>query len=413
MQQNISYQFRLRDAFLGAQNLLIAIGALVLAPILTGLDPNVALFTAGVGTLLFQLITKGKVPVFLGSSFAFVAPTIYSVQAWGIPATLCGLAVSSVAYFIIAALVWRKGLAPIQRFLPPIVTGTVILSIGLVLSPAAVHMASGRSGDGLLVLYTQETAFLLAGISFACALLTRFFAKGWVALLPIFIGVMVSYMVAVYIGVVDFSPLAAAPWFHVPNFVFPEWSSAAVALMFPIALVSAVDHVGGIYAISAVTGKRFVEDPGLHRTLAGSGVSIAMASTIGGPPNTPYAEVTAGVAITKAFNPAIMTWSAIIAIALSSVGKVGAFLQTIPAPTMGGILLILFGTISVVGVQLLATAKVDLMKPRAMTVIGSILVVAVGGLSIPMGSFTMGGMGLGGLVGVILNAILPADAPDA
>ena len=406
------YNFRLKDAFFGAQTLLIALGALVMMPMLTGFDPNVALLTCGLGTLLFQVITRGRVPVFLGSSFAFLPAMIFSVSEWGIPATLGGLAASGVAYCLMAALIRLRGLQTLERWLPPLVTGPVIISIGLILAPIAVNMASGLTGDGSIVLFTGTQALLMAGTSLGVALATRLFAKGWFSLLPILAGVLAGYVMALFIGAVDFTAMNEAAWFQFPTLVQPTWHWPAAVLFFPIAVVSAVEHVGDVLAISAITGKRYLVDPGAHRTLLGDGLATTLAACMGGPPNTTYSEVTAGVAITKAYNPALMTWAALFAITLSCIGKMGALLQSVPAPVMGGLMILLFGTIATVGIHLLVESKPDLMSPRSMTIVGIILVVPIGGLSITFGQFTLGGIGLGGLLGVALNALLPESEPE-
>ncbi|MES2212213.1 MAG: uracil-xanthine permease family protein [Pseudomonadota bacterium] len=407
------YHFRFKDSLLGMQTLLIALGALVMMPLLTGLDPNVALFTAGLGTLIFQVCTKGKIPVFLGSSFAFVAPAIYGIQQWGLAATMSGLAFAGVAYFVLAFLVQWRGLTAVNRILPPIVTGPVIISIGLILAPVAVNMAMGRSGDGSIVLYPESQALMLAMLALSVAIATRMLARGWVQLLPILSGVCVGYLAAFKMDLIDFTHVAQAVWFKIPNFTAPEWNWQAVILIFPVALVSAVEHVGDIMAISAITRRKLYADPGLHRSLLGDGIATAVGSCLGGPPSITYAEVTAGVALTRAFNPAIMTWAAIIAVLLSFIDKVGAFLQTIPSPVMGGLMILLFGMIAVVGVNILVESREDLMRPRAMTIVGLILVIPIGGLSFGWGSFTLSGIGLAGIVGIVMNLILPVDPQSA
>jgi uracil permease len=405
-ESSADYHFRAKDALLGAQNLLIALGALVMMPMLTGLNPNVALFTAGLGTLLFQVVTKGKVPVFLGSSFAFLPAMIFSVNQWGIPATMGGMMAAAVGYMMVASLLTFKGLETLERLVPPVVTGPVIISIGLILAPIAVNMASGLTGDGQAQLYPENVAFLLGGTSLTVALITRIFARGWLSLLPILTGVLSGYGLALALGAVDLSPVHEAAWFQWPQFVRPQWSLPAAVLFFPIVCVSAIEHIGDLLAISAITGRRYLVDPGAHRTLLGDGLATSLAAFFGGPPNTTYSEVTAGVAITKAYNPALMTWAALFAIVLSFIGKVGALLQSIPTPVMGGIMMLLFGTIAVVGIHLLVDSKTDLMSPRSMTIVGLILVIPVGGLGFTIGDFHLGGVGLGGLLGVFLNLVL-------
>lgn len=321
--------------------LFVAFGALVLMPLLTGLDTNVALFTAGIGTLLFQLVTKRQVPIFLASSFAFIAPILYGVQTWGIPATMGGLMAAGCVYLVLATLVKFRGDAFIKRLLPPVVVGPVIIVIGLGLAPVAVNMALGKSGDGGLVLVDPEHALIISLASLLTTIAVAIFAKGIVKLMPILAGIIVGYGLSLFFGVVDFAPVAQASWLAMPNFVAPEFNWHAIAFMIPVAIAPAVEHIGDILAISNVTGKDYMKKPGLHRTLSGDGIATIAASALGGPPNTTYSEVTGAVTLTKAFNPAIMTWTAITAILLAFIGKLGALMQTIPVPVMGGIMCLL------------------------------------------------------------------------
>jgi uracil permease len=408
MQQDpTKYDFRLRDSLLGAQMLFVAFGALVLVPILTGLDPNVALFTAGCGTLLFQVITKGKVPVFLASSFAFIAPIIYGVKTWGIPGTLCGLAAAGVIYILLSLLISLRGVKVLENLLPPIVTGPVIMVIGLILAPVAVNMAMGKTGDGSAVLVPEKTALTIAMISLAVTIIVSLFGKGMLKLIPILSGIIVGYLISIPVGLVNFAPVTQAPWFALPNFTFPEWNLQAILFIAPVAIAPAIEHFGDILAISSVTGKDYLKDPGEHKTLLGDGLATSLASFLGGPPNTTYSEVTGAVALIKVFNPAIMTWASICAILLSFVGKLGAFLQTIPTPVMGGILILLFGAIMVVGINTLVRAGQDLMEARNMAIVAIIVIFGVGGMSFSAGEFTLKGIGLAGITGVVLNILLP------
>jgi uracil permease len=401
------YRFRLRDSVLGAQMLFVAFGALVLVPLLTGLDPNVALFTAGIGTLLFQVITKGKVPVFLASSFAFIAPIIYGVKTWGIPATLCGLAAAGVFYILLATIVYLRGVQVISRIFPPIVTGPVIMVIGLILAPVAVHMATGHSGDGAVVLVPHHAAMLISMTALAVTLVASLFGRGVVRLVPIIFGLIAGYLVALGMGVVDFTAVVKAPWFAVPAFVFPKWNWSAVIYMIPVAIAPAIEHFGDILAIGSVTDTDFLKDPGIHRTLLGDGLASSLAAFLGGPPNTTYSEVTGAVALTRVFNPAIMTWTALCAIALAFVGKVGTLLRTVPVPVMGGIMLLLFGAIMVVGLNTLVRAGEDLLEARNMVIVALTVVLGVGGLKFSFGPVTFEGIGLAGITGVLLNLLLP------
>ena len=404
---NTDYHFHWKDSLIGAQMLFVAFGALVLVPLLTGLNPNVALFTAGVGTLAFQWITKGKVPVFLASSFAFIGPIIYGVQTWGIPGTLCGLAAAGVVYMILSLLVRWKGPGFLHHILPPVVTGPVIMVIGLILAPVAVNLAIGKTGDGAAVLVAQDSALIVAAVSLLTVVLVSLLGKGMLKLIPILCGVSTGYILSLFMGLVSFDAVGNAAWIAVPSFVAPEWNLQAVLFMIPVALAPAIEHFGDVLAIGSITKKDYVDDPGIDKTMLGDGVATSMAACLGGPPNTTYSEVTGAVALTRAFNPAMMTWAAIFAILFSFVGKIGAILSTLPTPVMGGIMILLFGAISVVGLNTLVRSGEDLTQPRNLTIVALILVSGIGGLSIGGDSFSIAGIGLAGVVGVVLNLILP------
>ena len=401
------YNFQVKDCFLGAQMLFVAFGALVLVPLLTGLDPNVALFTAGLGTLIFQIITKGKIPVFLASSFAFIAPIIYGVKTWGIPGTMCGLAAAGVVYMLLSLIVRVGGVNIIKKILPPVVTGPVIMVIGLILAPVAVYMTMGKTGDGAVVLFPQAKAMTVGLLALATTIFISILGKGIFKLIPILCGIAVGYIISLAFGFVDFSGISKASWFAVPNFVTPEWNLQAIFFIVPIAIAPAIEHFGDVVAISGVTGKDYLKDPGIQNTMLGDGVATSLASFLGGPPNTTYSEVTGAVALTKVFNPAIMTWASIVAILLAFVGKLGAVLQTIPTPVMGGIMLLLFGAIMVVGLNTLVKSGDDLLEARNLSIVALILIFGIGGMSFSAGQFQLQGIGLAGILGVVLNLILP------
>ena len=392
-----------KNVVIGAQMLFVAFGALVLVPLLTGLDPNVALFTAGAGTLIFQLVTGRMVPIFLASSFAFIAPIIYGVQTWGIPGTLCGLAAAGVLYMLLSLGIKLFGSGFLHRLLPPVVVGPVIMVIGLILAPVAVYMAMGKTGDGAAVLVPQNTAMIVSMATLLATILVSLLAKGLLRLIPILIGIGVGYVISIPFGLIDLTPVVEAPWVAVPKFVFPQWNWQAVIFIVPVAIAPAIEHFGDILAIGSVTGKDYMEKPGIHRTMLGDGLATSMAAFLGGPPNTTYSEVTGAVTLTKVYNPVIMTWAAVFAILLAFIGKLGALLQTIPAPVMGGIMLLLFGAITVVGLNTLVKAGDDLTEARNLSIVAIILVFGIGGMTI----FTLGGIGLAGIVGVVLNLVLP------
>lgn len=407
-----SADYRLTPAtgVLGAQMLFVAFGALVLVPLLTGLDPNVALFTAGAGTLLFQVITRGQVPVFLASSFAFIAPIIYGTQTWGIAATLAGLVAAGVMYLILSALVRLGGVGILRAILPPVVIGPVIMVIGIILAPVAVNLAMGKSGDGSAQLVPYGTALTVAAVSLVSTILFSLMGRGMLRLLSILCGIAVGYALGLVLGLVSFDPVREASWFAVPDFVVPQWNWQAVLFIMPVAIAPAIEHFGDILTIGSVTGRDYVRKPGIHRTLLGDGLATMLAALLGGPPNTTYSEVTGAVALTRAFNPAVMTSAAIIAIVLAFVGKVGGLLLSIPTPVMGGILIILFGAITVVGINLLVRAGEDLLAPRNLSIVALVLVTGVGGLSIGTADWALKGIGLSAIIGVLANLALPGRA---
>ena len=400
-----------RTALSGAQILFVAFGATVLVPLLTGLNPSLALLGAGVGTLIFQICTKREVPIYLGSSFAFIAPVIYSVQTWGMPATLGALASASFFYYVAAGLVKWRGVGFIHRLLPPVVIGPVVMVIGLGLAQVAISMATGKAGDQQVVPY--GTALSVAAISLLATMLTAIRAKRLLKLVPILVGVAVGYVVSIFLGIVDFSKVTNAAWLAIPEFGKPEFNMAAILFMIPVAIAPIVEHVGGILAIGSVTGKDFTETPGLHRTLLGDGLAVNIVGLFGGPPVTTYGEVTGAVMLTKNFNPVVMTWAACFAILMAFVGKFGAFLQTIPMPVMGGIMMLLFGSIAGIGLKTIMDGRVDLSSPRNLCIVSVTLVTGIGGLGVTIGSFSLQGISLCGVLAVLLNLVLPREPAAA
>ena len=400
-----------RTALSGAQILFVAFGATVLVPLLTGLNPSLALLGAGVGTLIFQICTKRQVPIYLGSSFAFIAPVIYSVKTWGMPATLGALAAASFFYYVAAGLVKWRGVNFIHRLLPPVVIGPVVMVIGLGLAQVAINMATGKAGDQQVVPY--GIALSVAAISLLATMITAIRAKRLLKLVPILVGVAVGYVVSLFLGIVDFSKVTNAAWIAVPEFGKPEFNMAAILFMIPVAIAPIVEHVGGILAIGSVTGKDFTESPGLHRTLLGDGLAVNVVGLFGGPPVTTYGEVTGAVMLTKNYNPVVMTWAACFAILMAFVGKFGAFLQTIPMPVMGGIMMLLFGSIAGIGLKTIMDGRVDLASPRNLCIVSVTLVTGIGGLGVTIGSFSLQGISLCGVLAVLLNLVLPREPAAA
>ena len=382
-----------QKTIVGVQFLFVAFGATVLVPLLVGMNPSVALFTAGVGTLIFHLVTKGKVPIFLGSSFAFIAPIIKATELYGLPGTLFGLVAVGAVYGVMSALIRFRGVSFISRMFPPVVVGPVIMLIGLSLAGTGVNMAKEN--------------WLLAIISLITTIVVSLYGKGLLRLIPIFAGIVVGYIAAIIFGVVDFQPVVDAPWFALPAFVRPEVCWEAVIFMIPVAIAPVIEHIGDVYAINEVAGKDFVKDPGLHRTMLGDGLACVAASLFGGPPVTTYSEVTGAISLTKITDPAVIRIAGVVGIMFSVLGKVSAILKTIPGAVLGGIMLLLFGTIASVGVSNLIKNKVDLGDTRNLVISSLILTLGIGGAELTIGSITIGGIGLAALVGVLLNLIIP------
>ena len=377
----------------GAQFLFVAFGATVLVPLLVGLDPSVALLTAGVGTLIFHAVTKGKVPVFLGSSFAFIAPIIKATELFGLPGTLCGLVAVGAVYGVMSLLIRLRGVGFIARLFPPVVVGPVIMLIGLSLAGTGVNMAKSN--------------WMIAIIALLTTVIVSLFGKGLLKLIPIFAGIVVGYLASIIFGIVDFQPILDAPWFALPAFVRPELCWEAIIFMIPVAIAPVIEHIGDVYAINEVTGKDYVADPGLHRTMLGDGLACMAASFIGGPPVTTYSEVTGAISLTKIADPSVIRIAAFFGIAFSVLGKISALLKTIPESVLGGIMLLLFGTITSVGINTLVKNRVDLGNTRNLVISSLILTLGIGGAEFSFGGITIGGIGLAALIGVTLNLIIP------
>jgi len=377
----------------GIQFLFVAFGATVLVPLLIGIDPSVALFTAGVGTLIFHVITKGKVPIFLGSSFAFIAPIVAATELYGYPGTLGGLIAVGLVYGVVSFIVKMWGLKVIEKIFPSVVVGPVIMVIGLSLASVGVGMAKSNWPIAFAVLIT--------------AIFIVIYTKGLIKLIPIFIGILVGYVISIFAGLVDFSSVSEAAWFALPKFTTPVFNWAAILYMIPVAIAPIIEHIGDIYAIGGVADKEFVKDPGLHRTLLGDGIATAFAGFLGGPPNTTYSEVTGAVALTKITDPRVLRIAAVTAIVFSLVGKISAILKTIPPAVLGGIMLLLFGMIASIGIKTLIDSKTDFSVTRNQVIVSVILTIGIGGAQMSYGNFSLAGIGLASVIGVVLNLILP------
>ncbi len=393
-----------KKVVLALQHLIAMFGATVLVPILTGLDISVALFTAGLGTLIFHFCTGGKVPVFLGSSFAFI-PVILTVKEMyngDLAYAQGGIVVAGLLYVIISFFIKKFGVERIKKYLPAQVVGPMIMVIGMNLIPTAYGMASKN--------------LLIAAITLGVALLINFKGKGFIKQLGILIGVASGYALSMALGIVDIDAISSAPIVAVPAFNLPKFDIGAIAIIAPVVLAVFMEHLGDVTTISQIVGKNYIEEPGLHRTLLGDGLATAVAALIGGPANTTYGENTGVLAITKNYDPAILRLAAVFAIALGFVSKVGAAMSSIPEPVMGGISLMLFSMIALIGVKTIKSEKVE-FNWKNLLVMGIILVLGLGSgiiesklgitIGIPINeSVTISGLSFAAIVGIALNIIL-------
>ena len=396
---------------LGLQHTFAMFGATVLVPITTGLNVSTALLFAGLGTLLFHLITKGRVPAFLGSSFAFlggyamVAPRLEDGAANTelLPYACGGVVAAGLVYVVLAGLIKAFGVRRVMRFFPPVVTGPIIISIGLILAPSAIQSASED--------------WLLALVALAIIVVCNIWGKRMIKIIPILLGIVGSYLLAVCLGRVDFSAVKEAEMVAMAPITMAKFSLSAVLTIMPIALATMMEHIGDIAAISATTGKNYISDPGLHRTLLGDGLATSFAGLFGGPANTTYGENTGVLALTKVYDPKVMELAALFAIILSFIPKFGEIVHSIPNAIIGGVSFILYGMISAIGVRNVVENQVDLTKSRNLIIAAVILVSAlgfnsIGGLSFPITSeitISLSGLAIAAILGILLNAILPGN----
>ncbi len=409
---------------LGLQHMFAMFGATILVPMLTGLDVSTTLLFAGLGTLLFHLLTKGKVPAFLGSSFAFlggyaaIAPMKDAAgnaidNSGMLPYACVGVACAGLLYLVLAALIKVFGTAKVMQFFPPIVTGPIIIAIGLTLSKSAIDNCSAD--------------WLIAIVAIVLVIVCNIWGKGMIKIVPIIIGVIGSYVLAAVLGRVDFTAVAEAKWFGIPI----HWEDTAFSVMvggdtamvitsiitiMPIALATMVEHIGDISAISSTVGINYIKNPGLHRTLLGDGLATIMASLFGAPANTTYGENTGVLSLTKVYDPLVIRIAAVFAVLFSFSPKVAAIIGCMPTATCGGVSLVLYGMISAVGVRNIVETQVDFAKSRNVIIAALILVLSIGinyssagAIAIPVGNLTisLSGLAVGALTGIILNAVLP------
>ena len=393
---------------LGLQHVLAMFGATVLVPFLTGLNPSIALLTAGIGTLIFHLCTKGIVPVFLGSSFAFSGAIGLVLKSEGVGAVKGGVVAAGLVYVVMSRLVKIYGVEKIKSYFPPVVVGPTIGVIGLRLSPTALSMAGYTNG------HFDIKSLVVAGTVIISMIIISILGKSFFRLVPILISVILGYIISMFLGMVDFEPIRQASWIGLSPDAFhaltalPEISLTSILAIAPIALVVFIEHIGDITTNGAVVGKDFFSNPGISRTLLGDGMATIVAGLLGGPANTTYGENTGVLAVTKVYDPAILRIAACYAIGLAFIGKFGVILQTIPSPVMGGVSVILFGMIASVGMRTLIDSQLDFSHSRNLIISSLILVLGIGIDNIVVWrTVSLSGLAIAALVGVVLNKIFP------
>jgi len=409
---------------LAAQHLMAMFGATVLVPILTGLDPGVGLMTSGIGTILYLICVRNKIPSYLGSSFAFIAPLIAVGGGPGgknIPAALGGLVAAGIVYMIVAGFVKAFGTGWLNKLLPPALVGAVVIVIGLGLSATAVKMAMYPLADPKNGINLVGLA--IAFITLASAIAFSSYFKGFMKTIPVLMGIIVGYVVSLFVpGMVNFAPVAAASWIGLPKVTFPTFDLNAIVIIAPVAIVVIVEHIGHLLVINEITGKDFT--PLLPESLFGDGIATAISGALGGTPSTTYAENIGVMAVTKVYATQLFWFAGALAFIIGGfVPKVSALISSIPTPVMGGISLLLFGLIASSGLRLLVKSGIDYSHSRNLIMSSVVLVIGIGmetgGFTIPLGKYTVPGMALATAIGVILNLILPkeseglaVDSPD-
>ena len=411
---------------LSFQHVFAMFGATVLVPLLTGLSTSTALFTAGTGTLLYILLTGAKVPIYLGSSFAFIPPLVAIGQAYGTAYAMGGAIAAGLFYCVVAAIVKLAGRSWIDKALPPVVIGSVIIVIGMSLAPTAIGEAGLQAGDGYSLV-----AVSIALVTLAIAIIATIFLKGFFNTLAILIGLVGGYLFTLIMGccfpayrLIDFTVVSNAKWVALPflstdaaghyAYLAPKFNLVAVLTFVIVSISTICEHLGDVLTASKVVGKNFYEDPGLHRTLLGDGLATAWAGIWGGPPNTTYGENIGVMAITKVYSVYVIGGAAVIAVILSFCQKFGAIIQTIPNPVLGGICILLYGLISSSGLRTLVEGGVDYQDKRNLTISSVILVIGIGGgiLQFNIGNsytFSLGSVALATVIGIVLNLLIPAD----
>lgn len=401
---------------LSFQHLFAMVGATILVPMLTGLSPSIALFCSGVGTLLYILCTKARLPAYVGSSFAFIGPMGVATKAYGQSSMLSGIIAAGLIYVIVALIITLVGTKWLDRILSPVVVGSVVIVIGLSLATVAINWAGLNSTFTTPALegVSRGTWILVSMVTLGTAIMGTMYFKGFFGVVPILIAMVVGYALSILLGVIPKEVLKGiwdAKFIVLPSFVMPTFNINAIMLMAPVAFVTLAEHIGHVYVTSNVCGRDFTKDPGLHRSILGDGIATMFAGFVGGPPNTTYGENIGVMAITKVYSVWVIGGAAIIAIVLSFIGPVSQVIGNIPLPVIGGVSVMLFGIIASSGFRIFVEDKVDFSKKRNLIIASVIIVLGIGGGGIKFpfagAQVEIAGVALATLVGIILNLVLP------
>lgn len=404
---------------LSLQHLFAMVGATILVPMLTGMSPSIALFCSGVGTLLYILCTKAKLPAYIGSSFAFIGPMTVASAAYGPNAMMSGIIAAGIVYVIVALIIKLTGTEWLNKLLPPVVVGAVVIVIGLGLAGVAINWAGLNSSFSVPAMASvPRWAWITVSlITLSVGVFGTMYFKGFLGVIPILIAMITGYISALALGVIpqeSLNRIMEAKLFQLPPFMTPKFNINAMILMAPVAFVTLAEHIGHVYVTNNVVGKDFTKDPGLHRSILGDGVATIFAGFIGGPPNTTYGENVGVMAITRVYSVWVIGVAAVIAIILSFIGPVSTIIETMPMPVMGGVSILLFGIIASSGFRVFVEDKVDFSKKRNLVIASVIIVLGIGGAAVKFkfngADVEIAGVALATLVGIILNLVLPSKS---
>ncbi|WP_414826943.1 uracil-xanthine permease family protein [Apilactobacillus kunkeei] len=394
---------------LSLQHMFSMFGSTVIVPLLVGLSPSIALFTSGVGTLIHILVTQKKIPAYMGSSFAFIVPMKYLMQVTGYPGIAQGVITVGVIYLVVALIVAMIGSEWIDKLLPAVVVGPVVIVIGLSLASSAANDAMLNNGN-----YDYKYVFV-ALVTLLLAIFFNMYLKGFLGFMPILLAIVCGYVVSIAMGLVNLSTIANAPWFAMPKFEIPfvsynvkfEWG--AIIAIAPIAFVTITEHLGHLMVLDELTGRNYFKDPGLNRTLTGDGLASMFAGLVGGPAVTSYGENIGVMAITKIHSVYVLIGAAVFAILFSFVNKLNVLIMQMPLPVIGGISFLLFGTIASSGIKIMIENQIDLANKRNLMIVSTILVIGVGGFMIKIGTLPLNGLAVSVILGILLNIVLPKN----